>query len=1012
MPGATHVVTSFTGGELSKYAEGRFDKPDYKTSLRTCINAFPLEAGAWTRRPGTAFAGTTLNGAPGRVIGFSFSQAAPITIELTDGNMRFREGLSLVAGTIATPWAGGSWATLRMVQAETTGFMLAGTVPPQALVATPGAPPSFALNPTVFNDGPYLDPLTNGAQLTPGSKSGIVTLTLAFPAYNSALAYAKGAFVTSSAVNYVSLVDQNVGNTPVSSPSDWQATPAGAAINNGKGFLGTDVGRLIRLFSEPAAWASGGSYSIGQIVSYNPSGQPNASVYWSSLVNTNTGNVPGQDVSKWALVTVQGAALWTWGKITSLSNAIAGATGTNIGNMTSAGGLAASFDGIPAKVAASSSEQSTSGGALGINTSLSLDSFVGKNYGGQQVMQVTVFPSADAGFGIGSYIGGSGGVLVPYSYVPTLTLNLRGKATNPASPSDGTLLGTSGVISNTVSPVTIVSNDQATSWNYIWVEEIATFVNTASGCSSYSFSSAIAQVEFFSPPGSGTSAGINVEILGPALLYTNVITNWRLGVYSNTTGWPNVGCWTDGGRLWLSSAAFPNRFDACFANGVNGGTVNFAPTDQYGVVTDAHAISETFNSDSVNPILWMLPVKEGIIMGTQQGERLVFAPGQGAISPLNIDSVRQTRIGSEFILPARTEHTTIFVKRFGRKLMEYFPDVYSGRYTAPNLADKAQHIPRSGIEELAYTEAVNPQIWGRCADGSFFSITYKRDTLTTSQGPAFYGWARQSLGTGRVVESICSGPSVGGDLDTLTMVTNDPVTNIRHVEVLTDTPDELTGIASSWYLDDAVNPSSITISGANAVINGLSHLEGKTVQVFAKGLDLGDPGDEKGAVNPTDFVVTNGSITVSYGDGISAGPGSGLFTQAFAAGLALTDVVVGMAYNSDGQIVRPLMPADSGSRSGPAFGLISRSHRISFGLVNSLGLWVGPSFDKGKLRRATLKKSDDVTVWKSSDGLYTGLHGETADDNYGRDNAPCWRFNRVFPGTITQFAVNISSQDQ
>ncbi len=182
------------------------------------------------------------------------------------------------------------------------------------------------------------------------------------------------------------------------------------------------------------------------------------------------------------------------------------------------------------------------------------------------------------------------------------------------------------------------------------------------------------------------------------------------------------------------------------------------------------------------------------------------------------------------------------------------------------------------------------------------------------------------------------------------------------------------------------------------------------MQVFAGGFDLGDPGDEKGAVNPTDFVVSGGSITVAYGDGISAGPGAGQFTAAFAEGLALTDYVIGMAYNSDGQIVRPLMPADSGSRTGPAFGLISRGHRITFGLVNSLGLLVGPSFDK--LRRATLKKSDDQAIWKSSDGLYTGLHGETADDNYGRDNAPCWRFNRVFPGTITQFAVNIATQDQ
>src|SRR5262245_21302326 len=105
MPGATYVVPDFLGGELSKYAEGRFDKPDYKKSLRTCLNAFPVEAGSWMPRPGTRYAGTTLNGLPGRVIEFDFKQASPITCEYTDNNLRFRSGPTIVGSTLATPYA-------------------------------------------------------------------------------------------------------------------------------------------------------------------------------------------------------------------------------------------------------------------------------------------------------------------------------------------------------------------------------------------------------------------------------------------------------------------------------------------------------------------------------------------------------------------------------------------------------------------------------------------------------------------------------------------------------------------------------------------------------------------------------------------------------------------------------------------------------------------------------------------------------------------------------------------
>ncbi len=1007
---ASYAVGDFRGGEISTLAQGRFDKPDYRTSLKTCRNAFPIEAGPWVRRPGTRYAGTTLNGAPGRVIEFDVKQSVPFTCEYTDGNLRFRSGPNIVGGTLATPYTGGSWANLRTVQAENVQILLNATVAPQALTNTGGS--AFTLSPAIFNDGPYLDPLTNGAQLTPGSKSGIVTLTLDFPAYSATVAYAKGTFVTYSSVNYVSLSDQNVNNQPDISGSFWAATSANAAINNGQGFLGSDVGRLIRLFSEPAPWASGGSYSSGAFVSYNPGGQPNAATYWKNLAGTNAA-APGTDATTWALVSVQGAALWTWGKIVSLSNAIAGATGSNIGNMTSGGGLAAAFDGAPTKVAASCSEQSTSGGALSVNTSLSIDGFVGKNYGGQQIFQATVFPSSDAGFGIGSYtLPFGGGPGSTYAYVPTFVLNLRGKATNPASPSDGTLLGTSGSIANITAPVTIASNDQVTSWNYVWVEIIATFVNTASACTSYSFSSAVAQVEFFNPPGTGTTAGVNVEILGPALLYTNVISTWRLGVYSNTTGWPTCGIYDDG-RLWLGGAV-DNRFDACYANGIVGGTINFAPTDQYGQVTAANAISYTLNSDSVNPTFWMAGDLQGVLIGTQAGEVLVQAPTAGSISPLNISAKFVTKHGSAFIPPVRAEHTLIIVQRFARKPLEMFPDVFSGKFSAPNLADKADHFTRAGIAELAYTSAVTPIVWGRCKDGSWFGITYKRDSLASSQPPTFYGWHGHTLGSGRVVESICAGASVGGDLDALTMVTNDPVTNIRHVEFLTDVQDELTPLAQSWYLDDAVRPT-VALSTNHVVLSGLPWPDGTVVQVFAAGFDCGDNGKYPPGVGPySDFTVAGGAVTVTFGDGIlvnGSGPGRGLFTRAVAtAAAAAGQIVVGFTYDSDGQIVRPMTQAETGARNGPAFAKLSRGHRYGMKLVNTAGLSVGGSFDK--MLPVAMKKGK--SVFNIDPGTtYTGIaFGELLDDYDYEGGTPAWRVSRPFPANIVIIGSNLSTMDQ
>lgn len=1131
MADASQAVTSFLGGEISPYAQGRFDRPDYKVSLNVCLNSFPVEIGAWVRRPGTQHAGHTRGGAKGRVMEFDFEQASPVTMEFTDGWLRFRTGPTLlntndaqivsaistanpavVQTAAASGWStgntvifpapvtpllenrqftitvvdsthfslqdaltganidgstlgaipasatvnrvqelqtvfvGGSWAvsSMRSIQAETTTILLNNLIAPQAVTVTtlPTATANaiFAIGSLTFNDGPYLDPFTNGVQVNPTAKTGVINITLSFPTYDSTKAYTTGQFVTFSSVNYESLVDQNVGNQPDTHPSQWKAVSAGIAIS-ANGFQGGDVGRLIRLFSEPDLWSSGTAYTAGNTVSYNPSGIPDEATYWVALAST-TGNIPGSDTTHWAIAS--NAAQWTWGKITSLSNLISGtlAGSTNIGTLTGSGGLAAAFDGTPSKVASSSATGTIS--IAPFSSAVNTTFYVGKNYTGasaQTIQSVTVWPSSDQGF-----LGSSAHTLIFISF----EINLRAKATAPSNPNDGTLLGATGQITNTISPVNITSNDSITTWNYAWVELISTFFNPTNA--TVTQSTDVAQVQFFSASGSGVGNAVALEILGPALLYTTPIRTWRLGAYSNTTGYPTCGCYHEG-RIWLGGA-IANRFDASVSNGIIGSTVNFAPTDQFGVVADSAAISEVLNSDSVNPIFWMKPDLQGVVIGTQNGEILVQAPATGAISPTNIAARRMTKNGSANVEPVRTPHSNIFIKRYARKIMEYFADAFSGKYSAPNLADKAAHMIANKAIELAYTDSTTPIIWGYDSLGSLFGITYKRSALVTADPPDFYGWHRHSLGTGRVVESICSGASTDGNLDALTMVTNDATTNIRHVEVLTDIPNETTPFLSSWFLDDAVNPTSVINNGTGLTINGLWHLNGKTVQVFAGGLDCGDIGDLAQPFNPNftysqnqytrgsdlniyqsignknigndpttdggvhwtligtglDFVVSNGSITITYGDGVSAGAGGGKFIQSFATALALNQIVVGCTYNSDGQIVRPQMPAETGARTGSGVGKISRDHFFGVYLVNTLGISFGTNFSS--LIPARFTQADEVTPIPALT-TFTGMYTDIPDSRYSRfEERLCWRSNRPFPAAIPLIGISRATQDQ
>jgi hypothetical protein len=1103
MAGAAFAIPNFLGGEISQFAQGRFDKPDYRVSMRVCLNSFPVEIGAWTRRPGTRHAGHTRKGLAARAIKFDFQEANSITTEFTDGVIRFRSGTFIVwtndgnlvaaisatnpavlttlsphgwstgntvtplhfsgpmlipsilqnrqfvitvtgastfsisdpitgagidgstfSGTgwlivriqeLTTPYIGGSWSSIRAVQAETTQILLNASVASQALKVTtlPAANvnPVLALNPVVFNDGPYLDPFTNGVLATPSAKSGIIDITLSFSAFDTNKAYAAGAFVTSGGVNYVSLLDQNAGNAPAGLAPWWATTSASAAINGGKGFVGTDTGRLVRLFSEPPAWVAGTTYSASTaaapvIVSYNPSGSPGATTYWSAAAGS-TGKAPGTDITNWTLVSQ--AAIWSWGKITGLSNIIDRSLAGSVafGDMTSGlgGGVAAAFNGAFSQNVSASALAQDAGGITSSNTPIAFVHYVGKNYSGasdQKIQQAVVYPSFDEGLGQGTAV--KGGITYPMEKI-ALTLNLRAKSSAPASSSDGTLLAAFGT-TNFSNAITLISSDQVTAWKYVWVEIVIVAQVPGDGplsfATSYSFNSIIAQISFFSPTGTGTSAGARMEVLGPALLYTSPISIWRLGVYSDTTGWPTCGLYNDG-RLYLGGAV-GNRFDACVSNGIVGGTVNFAPTDQYGAVAPSSAISYTFNSDGVNKILWMDGDLQGIKMGTQAGEWLVVAPTAGSIAPNNISARNVTKHGSANIQPCRTEHTTVFAQRFAQKLLEFFPDVMSGKFSAPNLADKAQHLTRAGVAELAYTSAVTPIIWGRDTSDALFGITYKRDSLASAQPPTFYAWHHHALGSGRVVESMCAGLSVGGNLDSLTMVTNDPVTGLRHVEVLTDVPDETAPLASAWFLDNAVVPSSNVVTVAGVTLNGLWHLNGKTVQVFAGGLDCGDPGEGN---PPVDFLVTNGSVFVPFGDSISVGPGRGLFTADFIA--TNPPIVVGFTYNSDGQGVRMIAQADTGARIGPAFGNLLQMHRYKVKLVNTLGLSVGADFDK--LIACDFMQKDESTPIPALT-TFSGIHQDTLNSDPSYDDALAWRASRPFPATIVAIGADDGEQDQ
>ena len=247
------------------------------------------------------------------------------------------------------------------------------------------------------------------------------------------------------------------------------------------------------------------------------------------------------------------------------------------------------------------------------------------------------------------------------------------------------------------------------------------------------------------------------------------------------------------------------------------------------------------------------------------------------------------------------------------------------------------------------------------------------------------------------------GSNFDGSLDALIMVTSDASTGLYNVELMSSLFLETDDPASAQFLDSFIIPNTLTSSNVvpapygGATLGGLWPLNGKTVSVYAAGLDCGD------------YVVANGAITVPYGDGIAAGTANGLFTATFAQTAFLAfQICIGLNYISQAQLVRPALPAESGARSGPALGKKRRTQKYAIMVSKSAGMFIGTV---GARMFPILFKSD-ANVALGTGQTFTGVYKDTLQDDYSYDSMLAWQIIRPFPAIVASIGGFIHTMDE
>jgi hypothetical protein len=353
----------------------------------------------------------------------------------------------------------------------------------------------------------------------------------------------------------------------------------------------------------------------------------------------------------------------------------------------------------------------------------------------------------------------------------------------------------SGIVSEHNQPAgTKIFPDQVPGGNPVWVIDSAAANWT--WCTINSVQSPTS-ITVTITPATADAAG-NPRADGPLVNTTPVVT-WQLGLWGQTLGYPAAGLYYEG-RFWFTGQ-IPNRFDSTVSNQPQFCSLS-APD---GTIANSNAISEVLNSTDKNTIYWLVGSHVGMVAGTQGGEWLIQASSLNEpLTPTSIQAHRVTKYGCANIEPRETGLNLVLVQRYSRKLLEYISDVYSGKFSATNISLISKHLTEPGIEEIAYQRELVPVVWARLANGGLIGCTYKRESPFGTQPAQFAAWHRHTLGSGRNVISIQSGPAVGGSLDTLALVTQDPVTGYCYFETLHNYIQTSDTVQNAWYVDAGI----------------------------------------------------------------------------------------------------------------------------------------------------------------------------------------------------------------
>ena len=372
---------------------------------------------------------------------------------------------------------------------------------------------------------------------------------------------------------------------------------------------------------------------------------------------------------------------------------------------------------------------------------------------------------------------------------------------------------------------------------------------------------------------------------------------------------------------------------------------------------DDDAVIFRIAAREVNAIRHLVPLATLVVL-TASAEWRIQSTDSGALTPTTISAKPQSYTGANNVQPAVVGNNILFARARGGRVAEfsYAYDQQGGyRYQAADLSLVAPHLFQGyTIQDMAMAKAPYQILWTVSSSGELVGCTYVPEQQVA-------GWHHHNTLNG-AFESVCA---IGeGDEDAVYVIVRRTINGqqVRYVERLHSR--EFATAADAFFVDAGASYDGPPIT---TVAAGLSHLEGETVSILADG-----------GVLPQQVVV-NGGITLDH-------PAS--------------KIQVGLPITARMQTV-PMSFETQALGQGRA----KNVNKVFLRLVDSSGIWVGPSFDAAAMAELKVRTNEP---WGTPPALQTGELEQVLYPSWNQDGSVCIEQRDPLPVTIAAMSMEVA----